>query len=254
MKKSIIAIIICMIMTAVLVFNSGCSFSVGAADLMEGVNAKTVTGKTTDDAFIYSSANFAVELFKKSLAQGENSLISPLSAMLALAMTANGADTQTKTEMEAVLGGGLSVEDLNLYLNTYVKNLPTDDKYKLGIANAIWFKDDGSLDVNPDFLQANADYYDAAAYKAPFDDQTLTDINNWVKNNTDGMIEKILDEIDPDMVMYLINAVMFDAEWQSQYDTGDIGEGTRHQEPDREAPGTWDAGNFPSNPIGPDGP
>ena len=213
-------------MTAVLVFNSGCSFSVGAADLMEGVNAKTVTGKTTDDAFIYSSANFAVELFKKSLAQGENSLISPLSAMLALAMTANGADTQTKTEMEAVLGGGLSVEDLNLYLNTYVKNLPTDDKYKLGIANAIWFKDDGSLDVNPDFLQANADYYDAAAYKAPFDDQTLTDINNWVKNNTDGMIEKILDEIDPDMVMYLLNAVLFDAEWQAQYDTGDVFDGT----------------------------
>jgi len=104
--------------------------------------------------------------------------------------------------------------------------LPTDDKYKLGIANSIWIKDDGSLEVNPDFLQVNADYYDAAAYKAPFDDQTLADINDWVKNNTDGMIDKILEQIDPDMVMYLINAVLFDAEWQTPYEDGDVNDGT----------------------------
>lgn len=227
MKKSVPGMLLCLLMTAVLIFNAaGCGIQVAAADLMEGVEGKTVTGRAADDAFISSSANFAVELFKKSVTQGENSLVSPLSVMLALAMTANGANAQTKTEMEAVLGGGITVEDLNEYLYTYLKNLPTDEKYKLGIANSIWIKDDGSLEVKPDFLQTNADYYDAAAYKAPFDDQTLVNINDWVKNNTDGMIEKILDKIDPDMVMYLINAVLFDAEWQSQYDTGDITDGT----------------------------
>ncbi len=225
-KKSMAGVFLCLLMTALLVFHTGCSFSVGAADLMEGVNAKTVTGKAADDVFISSSANFAAELFKKTVTQGENSLISPLSVMLALAMTANGADAQTKAEMEAVLGGGMTVGDLNEYLYTYVKNLPTDDAYQLEIANSIWIKDDDSFAADPDFLQTNADFYGAAAYKAPFDEQTLADINNWVKDNTDGMIDKILDQIDPDMVIYLINAVLFDAEWKSQYDTGDVTEGT----------------------------
>ncbi len=227
MMKKYLSGMLCLLMAVVLMFNAvGCGIQAAAADLMEGVNGQAVTGKAADDAFISSSANFALELFKKTVTNGENSLISPLSVMLALAMTANGANAQTKTEMEAVLGAGLSVEDLNEYLYTYIKNLPTDEKYKVAIANSIWIKDDGSLEVNPDFLQTNADYYDAAAYKAPFDDQTLADINGWVKNNTDGMIDKILDKIDPDMVMYLINAVLFDAEWQAQYDTGDITDST----------------------------
>ncbi len=227
MKKSISGIILCLLMTAVLLFNSaGCGIQVAAVDLMEGFSAKSVTGKAAEDAFISSSANFAVELFKKALTKGENSLVSPLSVMLALAMTANGANARTRTEMETVLGGGMTVEDLNEYLYTYIKNLPSDEKAKLNIANSIWIKDDGSLEVKPEFLQTNADYYGAAAYKAPFDDKTLADINGWVKNNTDGMIEKILDKIDPDMVMYLINAVLFDAEWQVQYNTGDVFEGT----------------------------
>ena len=227
MKKSITGIILCLLMTAVLLFNSaGCGIQVAAVDLMEGVSAKSVTGKAAEDAFISSSANFAVELFKKTLTKGENSLVSPLSVMLALAMTANGANAQTKTEMETVLGGGMTVEDLNQYLYAYVKNLPSNEKAKLNIADSIWIKDDGSFEVKPEFLQTNADYYGAAAFKAPFDDKTLADINEWVKNNTDGMIDKILDKIDPDMVMYLINAVLFDAEWQAQYNTGDVFDGT----------------------------
>jgi len=227
MKKSITGIILCLLMTAVLLFNSaGCGIQVAAVDLMEGVSAKSVTGKAAEDAFISSSANFAVELFQKTLTKGENSLVSPLSVMLALAMTANGANARTKTEMETVLGGGMTVENLNQYLYTYIKNLPSDEKAKLNIADSIWIKDDGSLEVKPEFLQTNADYYGAAAYKAPFDDKTLAEINDWVKNNTDGMIDKILDKIDPDMVMYLINVVLFDAEWQAQYNTGDVFDGT----------------------------
>jgi len=95
--------------------------------------------------------------------------------------------------------------------------LPSTEKAKLNIANSIWFRDDERLQVKPGFLQKNADYYNAAAYKSPFDKQTLNDINNWVKFHTDGMIEKILEEINDDAVMYLINAVVFDAKWEVAY-------------------------------------
>jgi len=227
MKKKGLRILMCLLLTGTLLCNAaGCVPVAAAADLMEGVGAQTVAEKTADDAFVSSSADFAVELFKKTVTQGENSLISPLSVMLALAMTANGADTQTKAEMETLLGGDIPLEDLNEYLYTYIQNLPSEEKCKLEIADSIWIRDDGSVEVDPDFLQTNADYYDAAAYKAPFDKQTLTDINNWVSENTDGMIEKIIDQIPQEALLYLINAVVFDAEWESPYTKYDVSDGT----------------------------
>ena len=227
-KKTILAILSLMLVCAMAVNLTGCATKVQAADLMEGVKANTVTGKAADDAFAQSQMRLAVDLFQSSVLESkdENVLISPLSIQLALAMTANGADGNTKAEMEALLGGEISLEDLNEYLYSYVNNLPSAEKYKLQIANSIWFRDDeGRLQVEKDFLQKNADYYGAQAYKAAFDDQTLKDINNWVKDHTDGMIDSILDQIDEDAVMYLINALVFDAEWQHVYDKSDVYKG-----------------------------
>ncbi len=227
-KKTIIAILSLMLVCAIAVNLTGCATKVQAADLMEGVSANTVAGKAADDIYISSQMNLAVKLFQASVGESENEnvLISPLSIQLALAMTTNGADGETLAEMEALLGGEIPLEELNEYLYAYVKNLPSAEKYKLQIANSIWFRDDeGRLQVEQDFLQKNADYYGAQAYKAAFDDQTLKDINSWVKNHTDGMINSILDEISEDAVMYLINALVFDAEWQNVYDKSDVYQG-----------------------------
>ena len=227
-KKTFLAILSVILICSMAVNLTGCATKVQAADLMEGVQANTVTGKAADDAFAQSQMRLAVELFQSSVLESkdENVLISPLSIQLALAMTANGADGDTKAEMEALLGGEISLEDLNEYLYSYVNNLPSAEKYKLQIANSIWFRDDeGRLQVEKDFLQKNANYYGAQAYKAAFDDQTLKDINNWIKDHTDGMIDSILDQIDEDAVMYLINALVFDAEWQHVYDKSDVYKG-----------------------------
>ena len=227
-KKTFLAILSLILICSMAVNLTGCATKVQAADLMEGVQANTVTGKAADDAFAQFQMRLAVELFQSSVLESkdENVLISPLSIQLALAMTANGADGNTKAEMEALLGGEISLEDLNEYLYSYVNNLPSAEKYKLQIANSIWFRDDeGRLQVEKGFLQKNADYYGAQAYKAVFDDQTLKDINNWVKDHTDGMIDSILDQIDEDAVMYLINALVFDAEWQHVYDKSDVYKG-----------------------------
>lgn len=227
-KKTFLAILSLILICSMAVNLTGCATKVQAADLMEGVQANTVTGKAADDAFAQSQMRLAVDLFQSSVLESkdENVLISPLSIQLALAMTANGADGNTKAEMEALLGGEISLEDLNEYLYSYVNNLPSAEKYKLQIANSIWFRDDeGRLQVEKDFLQKNADYYGAQAYKAAFDDQTLKDINNWVMDHTDGMIDSILDQIDEYAVMYLINALVFDAEWQHVYDKSDVYKG-----------------------------
>lgn len=207
---------------------SGCQSapSQQSANLMENVKAAKHETISTDDKFANAYADFSIGLFQKSFTDNQNTLVSPLSVTLALAMTANGANGQTKTEMETLLGGEIPLEELNKYLYSFTENLTSDEGFKLNTANSIWFRDDENrLTVEKDFLQTNADYYGAAAYKRPFDSQTCDEINKWVSDNTDGMIKEILDDIPTEAVMYLINAVVFDAEWESEYYEHEVHDG-----------------------------
>lgn len=224
-KRWMVAILCLSVLVTGMMSLSGCGTTVQAANLMEGIAAKPVSGKAADDAFKNSSADFAIKLFQQTRDGNKNSLISPLSVMLALSMTANGAKGETLAQTESLLGGDIPMETLNEYLYSYIKALPSEKTAKLNSANSIWFRDNG-FTAQKAFLQKNADYYGAEAYKSVFDEKTLRDINNWVKKNTDGMIEKIIDNIDSDAVMYLINTVLFDAEWENIYKKDEIRDGT----------------------------
>ena len=201
---------------------TACS-QVSANDLMKDVPAKAVDVLPDMDAGAAAAADFGVRLFKTSMEEGENTLISPLSVLYALAMTANGADGETLTQMEKVLG--MDVDNLNSYMLAYLDLLPESKDYKMSLANSIWFKDDPNFAVEQSFLQTNADYYGAGAYKAAFDEGTRNDINNWVKEHTDGMIPEIIDEIPDEAIMYLLNALAFDAKWADEYEEHQIREG-----------------------------
>lgn len=225
MKKRIFAVLLVLSLT--LSFAGSCGKNSGSEEppdanlssrttsLMSGISANSVSAAALTGAENSAIAQFGLELFRRSLSDDGNTLISPLSAIYALAMTANGADGDTLAQMEAVFG--LSVDELSLYLHSYIQALPESEKQTLTLANSIWFRDSERLTVYESFLQTNADYFGAEIYKAPFDDSTLSDINAWVENNTDGMIKKILERISPDAIMYLINALCFDAEWENIY-------------------------------------
>ncbi|MDE5569820.1 MAG: hypothetical protein K2I82_04105, partial [Ruminococcus sp.] len=182
-------------------------------NLTVDIQSKEVTGAEADEEFILGQTEFALDLFKKELKEDENTLVSPYSVMQALAMTANGADGSTKTEMEDVLG--MPMDKLNKYLYTQSTSQHSDENSKLSTANSIWARN--GLDVNKNFLQTNVDYYNADFFTAPFDDTTVTDINNWVNDKTDEMIPEVLNVIPPNAIMYLINAVAFDAKWEVEF-------------------------------------
>ncbi len=196
-------------------------------DLTADITPKPVEEKETDGTFESGYMQFAVELLKAETAgKKENVLVSPLSVELALAMTANGAAGDTLTEMEQVLGDGISIADLNGYLHTWMKGLTASEKSRLQTANSIWLRDNESLTVQPSFLQTNADYYNAGVYKRPFDRNTVEEINRWVKEHTDGTIDRIVETIDADSMLYLINALAFDAKWDEPYEDRSVKEGT----------------------------
>ena len=108
--------------------------SVQAQDLMGDVKASSVEGKKVDEHFISNTADFTIELFQNSIDNEKNSLVSPLSIMFALAMTANGADGNTLAQIEEVLGNDISLEDLNQYLYYYANSLPNEEK-----ALCLWY-------------------------------------------------------------------------------------------------------------------
>ncbi|MFI3326307.1 MAG: serpin family protein [Clostridia bacterium] len=205
---------------------TACS-NISAINLMSDVTKDDIAAIVIDDPEEQESnktdeiMDFSFEILEKSFDE-ENILISPLSIITALAMTANGADGNTISQMENVFG--TDIESLNEFLYSYMSYLPSEEKYTVNTANSIWIKND-IIDMNTDFLQIGKNYYDASIYEDDFDNSTLKNINNWVKNETDGQIDKVIEEISPDTFMYLINAVSFDAEWDNIYDKSDIKDG-----------------------------
>ncbi len=170
-------------------------------------------------------AHFSGELFRQIIKNREHNksmLISPLSIMIALAMTENGAEGDTLADLEEFFG--MSREELNQGLSEFAACLPSSKEAKLHLANSIWFRE-GKMLLNSAFAERNVNLYKATLREAPFDQSTVEEINNWVSENTDGMIKKLLDQIDGDTMMYLINALLFDAAWAEPYLAYQIREG-----------------------------
>ncbi len=160
-------------------------------------------------------ADFAAELLVKCY-DGGNALLSPLSVLGALGMTAGGAKGETLAQMERVLG--MRTEEIAAYLATFGND--GSDKAKLSIANSLWVRED--LKVREEFLQKNADGYGASIFKTAFGDETAAQINKWVEEHTDGLVKDILDRVPAVAVMYLVNALAFDAEWETVYRENEV--------------------------------
>ena len=204
-----------------------------SVNLTEAVAAGEAVGKEADEAFISSQMKLTVDLFREAAAdqqsEGKDVLISPLSVSQALAMTANGADGETKTEMEKLLGDTLDIDTLNQYYYDYTERLTGGEDPALHLANSLWVnKDENRIKVPQAFLQTTKDYYHAEAFSTPFDDSTVKDVNNWVNFHTHEMIPKLLEKCDPEWVMMLVNALAFEAEWSEPYERMNIRDTTFH--------------------------
>lgn len=208
---------------------SGCGKTVGKVhnkgvksgavrDLTEGISKNESASKAPDDEFKAAASSFAAELFKDNYSKGKTTLVSPLSVLTALALVQNGAQGNTLAQLEQALGG-LDRDTLNAYMRAYCDFLTESDELK--IANSVWT--DSSAEAKRDFLQKAVDSYSAQLFSAPLSDpKTIESVNSWVKKNTDGMIPKIIEKADRYAVMMLVNAIAFDAKWETPYKRSDI--------------------------------
>ncbi|MCR4813324.1 MAG: serpin family protein [Lachnospiraceae bacterium] len=199
--------------------------SVNLTEGRTGIAARNVY-PTDEETSALSGAAFA--LFEEVMdeKEGENVLLSPVSIDFALGMTENGAAGNTLAQMEETVNGGISGEKLNPIMKLLSERFMNAAEVKWNVANSVWFKNDDQIQMKmkDDFLDQTVGYYDADVYLSPFDNRTISDINNWVSLETDGMITDVLDSIDPNTIMYLINAISFDGEWATEYEEDKITE------------------------------
>lgn len=172
---------------------------------------------------------FGLDLFREVVdaePASENLFISPLSVHLALSMTWNGADGNTRQQMMDVLNyPDHDDETINASIRKLIEDLlSVDKKVETGIANSIWYRD--TWNIRQDFLDVNKKYFDARIGPLDFDNPASRDIiNAWVAEMTNNRIEEIVDQIDVDHVMFLINAIYFKGVWTKEF----VAENTRER-------------------------
>jgi serpin B len=178
--------------------------------------------RNVDALLVAANTKFAFNLFHTLSQQqpNKNIFISPTSVALALSMTYNGVSGETKQEMTKVLElTGMTPQEINAANQALQNSLQkVDPTVQVSIANSLWAKQGFSL--KPEFLQINQQYYQANITELDFTipQEALSIINNWVSQKTQGKIDKIVDKITPDEVLFLINAIYFKGNWETPFD------------------------------------
>lgn len=165
---------------------------------------------------------FSIDFFKYQIEDNQNTVVSPQSLYFALGMTINGANGNTQQEIKDVLCKSVDLQEFNDNISCLINQ--TDTK-TCKIANSIWIRDIQDLSLTDDFKKSSKDYFNSEIYTKKFDDKFVNAVNKWVSKNTDGMIDSIIDEPPTEnTMMYLINAICFDAKWNDKYESHQIEE------------------------------
>lgn len=177
---------------------------------------------TAEEEMIIESVNdFAFDIFSKinAIEPNKNIFISPLSISTALSMTANGAVGATKNGIKKTLHqDNLSDQEMNEAYKSLVDFIiELDPKVTMKLANSIWYKQE--YHIEEEFRKILLRFYNAEVNATDFTDPGAKNvINGWIEDKTNDKIKDMIDQIPPDVVMYLINAIYLKATWQYQFD------------------------------------
>lgn len=179
-----------------------------------------------EEQVIGRSNTFGFDLLKEvdgaREASTPNTILSPISASMALGMALEGADGGTFTAMkDALRFQGLSREEISAsYRGLLDILLELDPEVELGIANSAWSREGFPFHTN--YFDAVTETFDAEVQELDFNAPGAKDIiNGWVNEKTNGRITEIIDVINPLDILYLINAVYFKGSWTTKFKTAD---------------------------------
>jgi len=201
-----------------IIFLSACDSETGNPTLKE---REDIVLSRSEQQMTEIGNEFAFKLFHEvsNNEKDKNIFISPLSASIALSMTANGAAGNSEEQMKSVLGfKDYALEEMNQYYKKITDGLlKADPSTELGIANSIWVKE--GFPLLESFITTNKEVYDAEVRNLDFDLPSAPDIiNKWCAGKTNNKIEEVIKVINPQARAFLINALYFKGVWKYQFD------------------------------------
>jgi serine protease inhibitor len=202
-----------------LLFSSLFSYSrIQADQITPSVNNST---QMATQNLTQSNTEFSFKLFSNLVqsSKNQNVFISPTSIILALSLLYNGASGQTQQEMAKALGfEGLSLETINQENQKLQQTLQdNNEQIELSIANSLWARKE--ITFNQFFLRNSQKYYQAEVRQLDFKKpESVKVINQWVSDRTKEKIEQIIEQIQPEDVLFLINAIYFKGMWQTPFE------------------------------------
>jgi len=185
-------------------------------DNIKGSDIKSV--EEFPDNFLNKTSEFSIEMFKR-ISKEENAVYSPTPLYLALGLVSNGAEGETKDEILNLLKDNeISQEELNLYYKSLISDISMDSEdMEVDIANSIWY--DEGFQVNEKYLEKNKSYYDADAYKLDFTSPKAPDtINQWIREVSREKIDKMVEEMNSNAIMYLFSSIYFNGKWMEAFE------------------------------------
>lgn len=186
------------------------------------VSPATTSGELRVSApFADQTTQFAFDMAKQVGAQegsAKNIFVSPLSLHMALGMILNGANGTTAQEIQKTLKlDAQTLAEANQTYQNLMDNLPTvDPKVTLTLANSVWYRN--TFPVETTFQEVIRQTFKADISAQDFTNPaTVNTINNWASQKTNGKIPKVIDQIQPENVMFLLNALYFKGDWKTQF-------------------------------------
>lgn len=193
----------------------------GAIDLLKEINVDRVRAETPTKDTTETLTNAFLSLFRATIPEeNKSTLVSPLSMILALGMTADGTAGNTRAQFEELFGMTTEQLDEAMAYLTFRLSDTGSKNVKFNSANSLWLAQSG-VKFKTSYLERVKAAYDPSVYSVDFSDPATVDaINGWVNENTDKMIEKIIeyDDVDAATVAALVNALVFDAEWAQKFE------------------------------------
>lgn len=219
--KTFLRSLLCILLALTAVFScASCSMKIGAAELTAGYYRIAEDAPVPDGTLSEAAAALSLSVLKQITKNGDgNDLFSPITLLSVLSMIGEGAQGETLTQLEGLLGHPVS--SLHGMLYSFRDSLPEG----VTAANSVWFRDVKGFSMKESYLQSLADWYGAPAYLAPFDQSTLDDINRWANSQTKGLVPKVLDSITAEDTVYLLSSLLFDRKWEKPYEKKDVREG-----------------------------
>jgi serine protease inhibitor len=175
-----------------------------------------------DKNLVARNTRFALNILKELQKEDEkkNIFISPLSISTALVMIYNGAESLTRDAIAETLQiKEMSLTDINEGYRNLIDSLENvESQVSLNIGNSIWISKSFEPSVKVGFKDTLKKHFRSEILPRQFSDpKTVDEINAWVKRETTGKIDKIIDNIDQGTLMFLISAIYFKGDWVKKF-------------------------------------